>query len=149
MSESRGRILIADDEEAARRSLGQILGEDGYEVVLAPDGEEAVRLVAEETPDILLTDLRMPWMDGYELLTRIRQGFPDVSVVIMTAHGTIKSAVEALREGAEDYLTKPIDVEELEHLLDRILKRNRLVAETRMLRERLDDKYRFENIIGR
>ena len=149
MSESRGRILIADDEEAARRSLGQILGEDGYEVVLAPDGEEALRLVAEETPDILLTDLRMPGMDGYELLARIRQGFPDVSVVIMTAHGTIKSAVEALREGAEDYLTKPIDVEELEHLLDRILKRNRLVAETRMLRERLDDKYRFENIIGR
>ena len=149
MAESRGRILIADDEEAARQSLGQILGEDGYEVFLASDGEEALRLTAEETPDILLTDLRMPGMDGHELLTRVRQGFPDVSVVIMTAHGTIRSAVQALREGAEDYLTKPINVEELEHLVDRILKRNRLLAETRLLRERLDDKYRFENIIGR
>jgi two-component system NtrC family response regulator/two-component system response regulator HydG len=72
-----------------------------------------------------------------------------VAVVVMTAHGTIRSAVRALRDGAEDYLTKPIDVEELEHLLERLLNRKRLAAETRMLRERLDDKYRFENIIGR
>src|SRR6058998_2607031 len=149
MSPPRGRIVIADDEEAARRSLGQILGEDGYEVTLAADGEEALRLVAQESPDILLTDLRMPRMDGQELLTRVRSGFPDVAVVIMTAHGTIRSAVQALREGAEDYLTKPIDVEELERLLERILSRKRLLAEMKILRERLDEKYRFENIIGR
>jgi two-component system NtrC family response regulator/two-component system response regulator HydG len=149
MEEIRGRVLIADDEEAARRSLKQILTEDGFEVTLAGDGEEALRLIAEESPDVLLTDLRMPRMDGHELLTRVRQGYPDVTVVIMTAHGTIRSAVQALREGAEDYLTKPINVEELEHLLDRILKKNRLLAETRLLRERLDEKYSFENIIGR
>jgi two-component system NtrC family response regulator/two-component system response regulator HydG len=149
MTEPRGRIVIADDEEAARTSLGQILTEDGYEVALAADGDEALRLVAEESPDILLTDLRMPGLDGHELLSRVRQGFPDVSVVIMTAHGTIRSAVAALREGAEDYLTKPIDVDELEHLIHRILKRNKLLAEARLLRERLDEKYRYENIIGR
>ncbi len=149
MSEPRGRILIVDDEEAARRSLGQILTEDGYEATLAGDGEEALRLVAQESPDVLLTDLKMPKMDGQELLGRVRQGYPDVAVVIMTAHGTIRSAVKALREGAEDYLTKPIEVEELEHLLETILKRKRLVAETQLLRERLDEKYRFENIIGR
>ncbi|HET6277912.1 MAG TPA: sigma-54 dependent transcriptional regulator [Candidatus Polarisedimenticolia bacterium] len=149
MSEAKGRILIADDEETARNSLGQILTDDGYQTYLAADGKEALRLVAQEAPDILLTDLRMPGMDGQEVLSRIRQGYPEVAVVVMTAHGTIRSAVRALREGAEDYLTKPIDVEELEHLLERLLKRKRLADETRMLRERLDDKYRFENIIGR
>jgi two-component system NtrC family response regulator/two-component system response regulator HydG len=149
MSGEKGRILVADDEETARNSLGQILTDDGYEVALAADGREALRLVAQEAPDILLTDLRMPGMDGQEVLGRIRQGYPEVAVVVMTAHGTIRSAVRALREGAEDYLTKPIDVEELEHLLERLMKRRRLADETRMLRERLDDKYRFENIIGR
>jgi DNA-binding NtrC family response regulator len=149
MSDTRGRILIVDDEEAARKGLGEILTEDGYEVFLAADGEEALRLVAQESPDVMLTDLKMPGMDGQELLARARQGYPEVSVVIMTAHGTIRSAVRALREGAEDYLTKPIEVEELEHLLGSVLKRKRLVAETQILRERLDDKYRFENIVGR
>ena len=147
--EARGAVVVADDEESARISLGQILREDGYHVLLASDGEEALRLVAAEQPDVLLTDLRMPGMDGHELLSRVRQGYPEVAVVIMTAHGTIRSAVQALREGAEDYLTKPVDVEEVEHLLDQLLKRRKLQAETRLLRERLDEKYRFENIIGR
>jgi two-component system NtrC family response regulator/two-component system response regulator HydG len=149
METRRGKILIADDEATARESLAKILAEDGYEVYTAPDGQEALRIAAEESPDIVLTDLRMPAMDGNELLQRLRKAYPDVGVVIMTAFGTIRSAVEALREGAEDYLTKPIDVEELEHLLERILQKRKLVAETRILRERLDDKYRFENIVGR
>ncbi|MCI0408430.1 MAG: response regulator, partial [Acidobacteria bacterium] len=109
--ETRGVVVLADDEESARISLGQILREDGYQVSLAADGEEALRLVAAEQPDVLLTDLKMPGMDGQELLSRVRQGYPEVAVVIMTAHGTIRSAVEALRQGAEDYLTKPVDVE--------------------------------------
>ncbi len=146
---ARGRVVIADDEAAARTSLGQILTEDGFQVALAADGDEALLKVANEQPDVLLTDLRMPGMDGHELLARVRQACPEVAVVIMTAHGTIRSAVQALRQGAEDYLTKPVDVEEVELLLDQILKRRRLQAETRLLRERLDDKYRFENIIGR
>ncbi|MCI0658922.1 MAG: sigma-54 dependent transcriptional regulator, partial [Acidobacteria bacterium] len=147
--ETRGVVVVADDEESARISLGQILREDGYQVSLAADGEEALRLVAAEQPDVLLTDLKMPGMDGQELLSRVRQGYPEVAVVIMTAHGTIRSAVEALRQGAEDYLTKPVDVEEVEYLLDQVLKRRKLLSETRLLRERLDEKYRFENIIGR
>jgi DNA-binding NtrC family response regulator len=148
VSEPRGRIVVADDEATARQSLGAILREDGYEVLLAKDGEEALALVAREAPDILLTDLRMPRLGGEDLLDRVRKGFPDVAVVLMTAHGTIASAVRALRTGAEDYLTKPIDVEELEHLLAAVLARRRLAAETRLLRARLDEKYRFENIVG-
>ena len=96
-----------------------------------------LRVAAEESPDLVLTDLRMPAMDGNELLQRMRKAYPDVGIVIMTAFGTIRSAVEALREGAEDYLTKPIDVEELEHLVERILQKRKLVAESRILRERL------------
>ncbi len=149
MTPGRGRILIADDEEAARTTLGQILSEDGYEVFQAVDGEEALRLVAELSPDVLLSDLKMPRLDGHELLQRVRQGYPDVTLVIMTAHGTIDSAVRAVKQGAEDYLTKPIDVEELERILVRVMDKRRLVAETRILRERVDEKYRFENIIGR
>ena len=148
-SRARGRILVADDEDTARLSLGRILEEDGYEVHLARNGDEAMGLVAEKAPEVLLTDLRMPGMDGHELLLRVRQAFPDVAVVIMTAHGTIRSAVQALREGAEDYLTKPIQVEELEHLLDRVLRRLRLVNESRVLRQRADEKYSFEAIVGR
>ncbi|HET8948243.1 MAG TPA: sigma-54 dependent transcriptional regulator [Candidatus Polarisedimenticolia bacterium] len=149
MSGPKGTIVVADDEETARTSLGEILREDGYDVRLAADGEEALALVARTSPDILLTDLRMPKLGGEELLDRVRKGSPDVAVVLMTAHGTIASAVRALRAGAEDYLTKPIDVEELEHLLAAVLARRRLASEARLLRERLDDKYRFENIIGR
>ena len=149
MSPPRARVVVADDEEMARRSLGEILTQDGYEVLLAADGEEALRLAAEQAPDILLTDLRMPRLGGEELLTRVRQAHPEIAVVIMTAHGTIASAVKALHAGAEDYLTKPIDVEKLEHLLAAVLARRRLLAETRLLRERLDEKYRFENIVGR
>jgi DNA-binding NtrC family response regulator len=145
----RGRIVVVDDEAIARRSLGEILAQDGYEVLLAADGEEALAHLGQSTPDILLTDLKMPRMDGEELLRRARAAYPDVAIIIMTAHGTIASAVKALRAGAEDYLTKPIDVEELEHLLASVMSRRRLVAETRLLRERLDDKFRFENIIGR
>jgi DNA-binding NtrC family response regulator len=148
MNEARGRIVVADDEQTARESLGEILRQDGYEVLLAQDGEEALALVAREDPDILLTDLRMPRLGGEELLERVRKGYPGVTVVLMTAHGTIASAVRALRAGAEEYLTKPIDVEELEHLVEAVLGRRRLAAETRLLRERLDDKYRFENILG-
>ncbi len=145
----RGRIVVADDERVARESLAQILVEDGYEVLMASSGDQALRLVAEESPDVLLTDLKMQGMDGHELLSQVRKAHPDTAVVIMTAYGTIRSAVEALREGAEDYLTKPVDVEEIEHLLSRILQKRRLLAETRLLRARLDDAYRFESIIGR
>jgi DNA-binding NtrC family response regulator len=149
VSAPRARIVLADDEDAARRSLGEILTEDGYAVRLAADGEEALRLVAEDGPDILLTDLKMPRLDGMDLLARVRAAYPDVAIVVMTAYGTIASAVKALRAGAEDYLTKPIDVEELEHLLEAVLGRRRLLAEARLLRQRLDDKYGFDNIVGR
>ena len=145
---SRARILVVDDEKNARQGLAEILAEDGYDVVTSPDGEQALREVDEFAPDLVLTDLRMPVMDGLELLEGIRQVDESLPVIILTAYGTVKTAVSALKRGADDYLTKPVDIEELEVVLKRSLEKSKLISEAGNLRERLRDKYRFENIVG-
>ncbi|MGH9870205.1 MAG: sigma-54-dependent transcriptional regulator [Candidatus Polarisedimenticolia bacterium] len=127
MPEARARILIADDEPVARQMLGQILADEGHDVVLAPDGIEALHLVEQFPPDLLLTDLRMPGLDGYGLLLKVRQAHPRLPVVIMTAQGTIRSAVDALRAGAFDYLTKPVPLEDLARVVRRAVSANETV----------------------
>jgi two-component system NtrC family response regulator/two-component system response regulator HydG len=97
---------------------------------------------------VVLTDLRMPGMDGLELLSRVKQIRPETMVLLMTAYGTVKTAVKAMKLGAEDYLSKPIDVEELEVVLARTIEKKRLLEEARSLRDRLDHKYRMENLVG-
>jgi len=115
----RPRILIADDEPMTRQMLGRILSEEGLEVVLAADGLQAFDLVEQSLPDLVLTDLRMPGLDGHGLLIRLRESGLHVPVVIMTAQGSIRSAVESLRAGAVDYLTKPVPLEDLLGLVRR------------------------------
>ena len=114
----------------------------------AADGEQALAAIAKEPPALVLTDLKMPGLSGLELLARIRSEYPEVPAVIITAFGTIQSAVQAMRVGAYDYLTKPIDYEELAIVVNRVLEHFRLVAEVQNLRTSLDRKYGFENIIG-
>jgi two-component system NtrC family response regulator/two-component system response regulator HydG len=97
---------------------------------------------------VVLTDLRMPGMDGLQLLTRIKEIRPETMVVLMTAYGTVKTAVKAMKLGAEDYIGKPIDVEELEVILQRVIEKKRLLEEARLLRERLDHKYNLDNLVG-
>jgi len=141
-------LLVVDDEKNTREALSKILSEDGYEVLTAADGYQAMDLVSNESPDLILADLKMPGMDGIELLSRARlKGF-DVPFVMMTAYGTVETAVEAMKKGAEDYLTKPVNIEELELQIKRILAHRRLMEEAKDLRDRLRDKYKFENIIG-
>jgi len=142
------RILVVDDDENLRWVLQTQLEEMGYTVSTAGDGAEAFGAVQKEPASLVLTDLKMPGLSGMELLHRIRSECPEVPVVIMTAFGTIQSAVEAMRAGAYDYLTKPIDYEELSLVVDRALEHFRLVEEVRSLRASLDRKYGFENIIG-
>ena len=103
-------LLIAEDDKEMRSLLCDELFDLGVSIREAADGDEALRSVLDARPSLILTDLRMPGLDGQELLARVGQLAPDVPVVIMTAHGTIRSAVQALRDGAEDYLTKPVDV---------------------------------------
>ena len=139
---------MVDDDENLRWVLKTQLEDIGYLVSEAADGEQALAAIAKEPPALVLTDLKMPGLSGLELLARIRSEYPEVPAVIITAFGTIQSAVQAMRVGAYDYLTKPIDFEELAIVVNRVLEHFRLVAEVQNLRTSLDRKYGFENIIG-
>ncbi|MCC7341878.1 MAG: sigma-54-dependent Fis family transcriptional regulator [Bryobacterales bacterium] len=142
------RILVADDDDSLRWVLQTQLEEMGYAVSAARDGAEALAEIEREAPALLLSDLKMPNLSGMELLKRMQREHAEIPVVIMTAYGTIQSAVEAMRLGAYDYLTKPIDYEELGIVVTRVLEHFRLVEEVRNLRASLDRKYGFESIIG-
>ncbi|HEY4596374.1 MAG TPA: sigma-54 dependent transcriptional regulator, partial [Thermoanaerobaculia bacterium] len=145
-------ILIVDDEGPIRRILSVLLRERRHRVAEAASGEEALDLfgekAAEAKPDLVLLDLRLPGIDGLETLKRLRVREPRLDVVMMTAHGTISSAVEAMRRGAFDYLTKPFDNDELLILVDRALEMRRLSAENESLREEIESRYGFSEIVG-
>jgi DNA-binding NtrC family response regulator len=136
----KGRIVVIDDEVNAAAALETLLREDGYDVARAHDGRSGLQLLEKHDPDVVLTDLRMPGMDGIELLAKIKEIRPETMVIVMTAYGTVKTAVKAMKLGAEDYLGKPIDVEELEVVLQKALERKGLLEEARSLRERLEHK---------
>jgi DNA-binding NtrC family response regulator len=142
------RILVVDDDQNLRWVLKTQLEDMGYAVSDAADGLQALAQIAKEPPALVLTDLKMPGLSGLDLLDRIRAEYPEIPAVIITAFGTIQSAVQAMKVGAYDYLTKPIDYEELAIVVHRVLEHFRLVAEVQNLRTSLDRKYGFENIIG-
>jgi DNA-binding NtrC family response regulator len=144
----RGRILVVDDENNARSALAELLRDEGYSVETAPDGFKALPKLQEFAPDLLLTDLKMPGMDGVTLMEKAVTADPDLSAVVMTAFGAIDTAVTAMRAGAADYITKPINLDELTIVIDRALERRRLKLETGQLRRRLASRDRIENIVG-
>ncbi|HEX8790359.1 MAG TPA: sigma-54 dependent transcriptional regulator [Polyangiaceae bacterium] len=146
--ESRVRIVVADDEASARSGLATLLKQEGFDVVLAEDGGSALARVQETAPDVLVTDLRMPGMDGIDLLRKAREADPDLIVVLMTAFAEVETAVRAMQEGAEHYLTKPLQIDELVLVIRRALERRSLKHEATELRARLKDRLRFDAIIG-
>ena len=117
------RILVADDEPNLRRVLGAILSRDGYEVINASDGAEAIAL-ADEGVDVVITDLRMPKLDGMEVLRRMVADHPDVPVIMITAHGSVDSAVEAVKLGAFDYLEKPFEQEHIRQIVAKAVRQS-------------------------
>jgi two-component system response regulator HydG len=143
------KILVVDDEVSHRTMLRAVLTAEGYAITEAADGSEALKAVAQEPFDLILMDLRMTTMDGIEALTRIRQISPLVPVLIMTAYASVKTAVEALKAGAFDYVTKPLDIDELKVLIDKALDHYHLKRENLSLKERLGDRFDFARIIGR
>lgn len=145
---TRGRILIVDDEANARTALANLLADDGYATETAADGFKALPKLDEQQPDVVLTDLRMPGMDGLELIRRARERDPDIEVIVMTAHGAVETAVAAMQLGAANYLTKPINVPELGVVIERAIERRRLRRETQQLRDRLASRDNLDNIIG-
>jgi DNA-binding NtrC family response regulator len=146
--EPRGRILVVDDEANARSALAELLREEGYSVETAADGFKALPKLEEFAPDLVLTDLKMPGLDGMELMKRAWEGDPERVVVVMTAFGSVDTAVAAMRQGAADYLTKPINVDELILVIQRVLERRRLRAEAGQLRQRLAERRNMKNIVG-
>jgi two-component system, NtrC family, response regulator len=144
----KGRILVIDDEVNAAAALETLLREKGHEVARANDARSGLALLERTDADIVLTDLRMPGMDGLELLAEVKEIRPSTMVILMTAFGTVKTAVKAMKMGAADYVSKPIDMEELEVVLARTLEKKRLLEETQVLRARVQGKYRFENLVG-
>ena len=146
--ENKGRILIVDDEVNARAALVELLRDEGYAVEAAADAFKALGKAADFAPDLVLTDLKMPGMDGLALLARIRENDPDLPVVMMTAFGEVETAVRAMQAGARDYLAKPVNVSELSVIVARELEHRRIRQEAGLLRARLSEKYSFENIIG-
>ena len=141
-------ILIVDDDSSVRRVMQMQLAEAGYDVLPAATGSEAHRLLIERRPKLVITDLRMPDLDGIELLRRIAESEIQTTVIMITAFGSIETAVQAMRLGAYDYITKPIDYEALTLAVHRAMERQNLIDEVRNLRSALDQRYGFENIVG-
>jgi two-component system response regulator PilR (NtrC family) len=144
----KARILIADDERNIRESVSLILAEEGYGTKLAASGKEALDFLNLEDFDILITDLKMPEMDGMELVKNCLNICPQTSVIIITAHATVESAIEALRMGAFDYILKPFDFDDLLLKVKRLLNHKELALENQALRQEVEEKYNFSNIIG-
>jgi DNA-binding NtrC family response regulator len=142
------RILVVDDDDSLRWVTQTQLEDAGYEVATFAGGQAVLEEIERKRPAAVITDLKMPGMTGIELLRHIRAAETDLPVIVITAFGSIQSAVEAVKAGASDYLTKPIDYEELCLVIERVLERQNLVEEVRTLRQNLDRKYGFENIIG-
>ncbi len=141
-------ILIVDDEKNIREGLGKALEMDGYEVLLAEDGQEAFDRVGEDEVDLVIADLKMPRMSGEELLQRMVETHPTIPVIILTGHGTIESAVNAMRAGAFDFMTKPVNLDRLSLLVKRALSTRELVLQHRQMQEELDKRRNYTNIIG-
>ena len=143
-----GLILVVDDEPRQRETLAQALGQWGHTVLQAADGEQALGLLTGEPVDLVMTDLRMPGMSGLDLLARCQENRPDVAIIVMTAFGTIEGAVEAMRQGASDFLTKPLDLDQLEIVVRRTMDLRNLVRENRRLRRRLAETSQGFRMIG-
>jgi DNA-binding NtrC family response regulator len=143
------KILIAEDDINTLQGLVTIVSREGYSVLSAPDGQEAYAMMAEHGDvDLVLTDLKMPGLSGLELSHKVKKDFPEAQIVLMTAFGTVDTAVQAMKEGVYDYLTKPVDIEELLLVIEKALRERALLLENLELRGLVSERFAFENIVG-
>ena len=149
MKRERTRLLVVDDEEIVRESLSSWLREDGYRVDVASDGPSAIDKVKTDHWSILLVDLKMPGMDGLQVLEQVRRLQPDAAVVIMTAYATVNTAVTAIKLGAADYLVKPFDPEEMSLMIQKIVAQQALIRETTLLRKVIKREFRFRDLVSK
>jgi len=148
MSAPGGRILIVDDEEEIRRLLSRLVAQEGFEPLTVSDGETALDLIRRESPDVLLLDIRMPGLDGMEVLRRVKELDRDLPVIMITAHGIVKGAVEALRAGAHDYLVKPFEHADVIRSVHRAVNDRRLRRTVRVLSDRVREAACLQDLMG-
>ena len=141
-------VLVVEDDASTLQGLCAALGDSGYEVIGAASGEEAMARLDLSPVDVIVSDVMMGRVSGIDLLSHVQRHYPDISVILLTAYGTIESAVEAMRRGAYDYLTKPINLDKLELLVERACKRRELLRENRQLRRQLRRQFSVSGIIG-
>ena len=141
-------VLIIDDEKRHAEAISESLERVGYDCVIATNGAQGAKRIEEDEFDVILTDLRMEDMDGLAILRKAKQSLPDAEVVVITGHGDVKTAVEAIKEGAANYLSKPVDLAELRAIVDKAAERQRLARTNRELKRQLDEKFGFEGVVG-
>lgn len=146
---SKPKILVVDDEEHVRKVLSVMLKRAGYEVATAEDAESAVNKVDSTIFDVVLCDIRLPKSNGFEILKKVKEISPDTSVIMITAYATVETAVEAMKEGAFHYISKPFKKDELLLIVEKALERKRLIDENRYFRQEMGERYDFSNIIGK
>lgn len=121
-------ILIADDDDELLHTLGPVISDGGYRVLMASDGEQAIATLRETSVSLILLDLKMPKVDGWDVLAFVKQQFPGIRVVVVTAYGSLTNVIRAKKMGADDFLEKPYDIEEILHTIDRLLHQSTIVA---------------------
>jgi two-component system response regulator PilR (NtrC family) len=143
------KILIVEDEKNLNDILGMLLSEEGYETVSAYDGREGLDLISRDIYDIVLTDIKMPHHDGFQILKAVKEISPDTIVIMVTAFGTTEAAVEAMKMGAYDYINKPFKIDEIRLVIKNALEKRVLSRQVKTLRARVDKTYRLDNIVGK
>jgi DNA-binding NtrC family response regulator len=149
MPDSMKHVLLVEDEAPLREALAEQLADRGYAVEQAESGETALARLADFAFDVIITDLRLPGIDGSAVIDAALDRYPDIVAIVVTGYGTVKDAVEAIKRGAWDFVSKPFQIDELLHALDAALEQRRLKSENAYLRAQLDERYRFEGLIGK
>ena len=149
LAEGNPHLLFVDDEPALRGLMAERLGERGFEVVEADSGEKALELLDQFAFDIVITDLRMPGIDGARVIQSALARYPGIVAIVITGYGTLKDAVEAMKRGASDFIAKPFQFDELMHVLQKAMEQRRLTSENAYLRSQLEERYQFGGILGR
>jgi DNA-binding NtrC family response regulator len=142
-------VLIVEDHDQLREQLGEFYQQEGYKVTTAASGEEAIERLSEEKFALVVSDIKMPGIDGFQLVRHIREKCPDTDVILITAFGNIKQAVEAMKLGASDYVTKPFQPEAIRLVSEKLIEKRRLLEEVRELRQRVQEEHNLENILSK
>src|SRR5213078_4682641 len=149
MPDPTRHLLLVEDESALREAVAEQLSDRGYHVEQAGSGEAAIDRLADFAFDIIITDLRLPGIDGSAVVEAAVERYPDIIAIVITGYGTVKDAVDAIRRGARDFVSKPFQIDELLHVLDSSLEQRRLRSENAYLRAQLEERYKFEGVVGK